>query len=755
MPNGVLLATMNSKNVSRQAHLAIHNGVLIPTLSGSGSWVWQKKNESRMNAVEMRSLRSIMIYCYGPLLNTVQMAGLYNDSKTFVDMKMKMSPNITMQHFLEMMNRTESRPTKADIQEFVNQNFDKEGSEFENWVPDDWKEYPGPDLSYGFLGFSPGPRGFEGPTAKSTFLNKIKDPLLHKWASSLHGLWLDLGRKMKDEVKHNPDLYSIIYVDHPVIVPGGRFREFYYWDSYWIVKGLLLSEMLSTAEGMVRNFLDIVERIGFIPNGGRIYYAMRSQPPLLIPMVKSLVDHEGFKDDSFLSQHIHTLDREFDHWISNHTVEVEHDNQKICIKPVLIELLHSKKTNYAEFEDNRTYSLGDLVMNRYKLMRYVDQSQGPRPESYKEDIDCAKHFDSNEKKEELYAELKAAAESGWDFSSRWFILNGTNKGNLTNLKTRSIIPVDLNAIMCWNAQLMTEFHERLGNNEKASYYRDIHTRMLEAIDKVLWHEDVGVWLDFNLESGRSRDYFYPSNVAPLWTGCYHKSKNDYYVSRVINYLDKVKVDIFEGGIPTTFEHSGEQWDYPNAWPPLQYMVVMGLADTGQPEAMRLAYEIATKWVRSNFEVWKEKSAMLEKYDATIFGGYGGGGEYVVQTGFGWTNGVIMELLNRYGQEKSRNALHTFTDTGAVQSMVSVGVFYGDGRVSARVWVSPRLGPRPLASSRGYYKPVAGLTETLSAVDAFEDSPTHDGAVVGAHVGAGGVMTALLVIIASFAAGALG
>ncbi|KOB52062.1 Trehalase [Operophtera brumata] len=60
------------------------------------------------------------------------------------------------------------------------------------------------------------------------------------------------------------------------------------------------------------------------------------------------------------------------------------------------------------------------------------------------------------------------------------------------------------------------------------------------------------------------------------------------------------------------EHSGEQWDYPNAWPPLQYMVVTGLADSGQPQAMRYASEVATKWVRSNFEVWKDKTAMLEK-----------------------------------------------------------------------------------------------------------------------------------------------
>nr|QIJ96703.1 trehalase 2 [Glyphodes pyloalis] len=594
------------------------------------------------------------IYCHGPLLDTVQMAGLYNDSKTFVDMKLRNLPSVTMDHFIEMMNRTRSQPSKAEILQFVLENFEAEGAEFENWVPEDWKSDP-------------------------QFLKGIKDPLLHEWASRLNKLWLVLGRKMKQHVKENPDLYSIIYVDNPIIVPGGRFREFYYWDSYWIIKGLLLSEMRQTARGMVSNLMDVVERMGFIPNGGRIYYAMRSQPPLLIPMMKLLMD-DG-ESEEFLKSRIDTLDKEFDFWVNNHTIDVEHEG-KI-----------------------------------YKLARFIDQSRGPRPESYKEDVDIAKNFDTQDKKEELYAELKSAAESGWDFSSRWFILNGTNKdnpylqlalkdkllqmtgqepigGNLTNLKTRSIVPVDLNAMMCGNAKLMSEFHAKLNNQLKADYYRKMHADYKEAVEKVLWHEDVGVWLDFNLESGRRRDYFYPSNINPLWTNCYDQSRKEYYVNKVINYLDKVKVDIFEGGVPNTFEHTGEQWDYPNAWPPTMHIFIMSLADTGVPEAERYAKEIATKWVRSNFEVWKQKDAMLEKYDATRFGGFGGGGEYVVQTGFGWTNGVIMALLDKYGN-------------------------------------------------------------TISAADAFGTAPADSGAVYGAHVGAGGVATALLVVMASVAAGALG
>lgn len=69
---------------------------------------------------------------------------------------------------------------------------------------------------------------------------------------------------------------------------------------------------------------------------------------------------------------------------------------------------------------------------------------------------------------------------------------------------------------------------------------------------------------------------------------------------------------FLGGIPTTLQHSGEQWDLPNAWPPLQYMVIMGLLNTGDVWAKELAFEMASRWVRSNFVAYNESGHMYEK-----------------------------------------------------------------------------------------------------------------------------------------------
>lgn len=233
---------------------------------------------------------------------------------------------------------------------------------------------------------------------------------------------------IKDVALH-PELYSIIYVENPVIVPGGRFKEFYYWDSYWIIRGLLYSEMYTTTRGMLSNFLSIVERFGFIPNGGRVYYSKRSQPPLLAAMIQSYIEFTG--DDEFAIKSVDILEHEFEFWMNNHTHEI----------------------------------------NGHILAAYGDASTGPRPESYSEDVKTAEIFETDAEKEECYSELKAAAESGMDFSSRWFIVaDGSNNGTLKDLKTRSIIPVELNAILFWNAKIIAGIHSKSGNIEKANQY---------------------------------------------------------------------------------------------------------------------------------------------------------------------------------------------------------------------------------------------------------------------------------------------
>jgi len=93
-----------------------------------------------------------------------------------------------------------------------------------------------------------------------------------------------------------------------------------------------------------------------------------------------------------------------------------------------------------------------------------------------------------------------------------------------------------------------------------------------------------------------------------------------------------------------------QWDWPNAWAPLQEMLIEGLERTQTRAGEELALSVARDWTASNSKAWRRTHYMYEKYVATEQGVGGGGGEYTPQVGFGWSNGVALTLLARYGDQ---------------------------------------------------------------------------------------------------------
>lgn len=522
------------------------------------------------------------VYCHGPLLHTVQMAKIFNDSKTFVDLKIKTSEEQVLQNFNQMLNET-NNPTHDEIKQFVNNNFE-DGKELENWLPPDFKEKP-------------------------SFLSQITDEKLKNFGQQIVSLWKILARKMNSDVQQNPSQYSLIYLPNGFIIPGGRFKEIYYWDTYWIIRGLLISEMKDTAKGMIENLMHLVKQLGHVPNGSRVYYKQRSQPPLLTRMVAQYINYTG--DYDWLKENIHILDQELEYWIKERMVRV-------------------KKRSMV-----------------FRMFHYNAPSEGPRPESYREDVMTSQSFNDTQ---EAFNQLKSGAESGWDFSSRWFFdSEGQNTGNLSNIDTTRVIPVDLNAIIYDAFLTLGNLYDSLKNHTQAIKWKT-KARMQEfAITNILWSEKHGIWLDYDLKLSKHRPYFYPSNVMPLMTDCCVVQKSNYSVKKILQFLKDNNIPDYPGGTPTSTIQSGEQWDFPNAWPPLQSILIYSLANTKNEEAQKLAFDLADKWVQANYLGFQDSGEMFEKYDAEQPGKYGGGGEYVVQAGFGWTNGVILELLNTYGQ----------------------------------------------------------------------------------------------------------
>ncbi|XP_058145162.1 trehalase [Dasypus novemcinctus] len=520
------------------------------------------------------------IYCHGELLHQVQMAKLYQDDKHFVDMPLTKAPGQVLQSFQELAKAHNLSIPRQQLQTFIQEHFQAPGQELQPWTPADWVDSP-------------------------PILQKISDAKLRAWAGQLHQLWKKLGKKMKPEVLTHPDQFSLIYSQHPFIVPGGRFVEFYYWDSYWVLEGLLLSEMRETVKGMLQNFLELVKTYGHVPNGGRVYYLQRSQPPLLALMMDRYVAHTN--DTAFLREHVGTLALELDFW--------------------------AEKRNISLSSGGKTY-----VLNRY----YVPYG-GPRPEAYSKDAELAATLPEGAR-DALWAELKAGAESGWDFSSRWFV-GGANPDSLSSIRTSKLVPVDLNAFLCQAEELMSNFYSRLGNDSQATKYRDMRTRRLAALNAILWDEEKGAWFDYDLENGKKNQEFYPSNLAPLWAGCF---SDPAVVDKALKYLEDNKILSYTHGIPASLRNTGQQWDFPNAWAPLQDLVIRGLAKSPSPRTQEVAFQLAQNWIRTNFDVYSQNSAMYEKYNISSGGRPGGGGEYEVQEGFGWTNGVVLMLLDRYG-----------------------------------------------------------------------------------------------------------
>lgn len=518
------------------------------------------------------------IFCHGDLLDTIQLMRLFNDSKTFVDMSLKQSPENVSFAFNAL-----PRPiSKAQGLKFVRDYFSGPGDEFEPWEPTDLPRIP-------------------------SFISRFKNPLMRGFAWDLCQIWKDLGRKIKSDVESNPDRYSLVYLPNPFIVPGGRFRETYYWDTYWVVKGLLLCEMTDTVEGMLENFAFMIKRFGLIPNGGRIYYSRRSQPPFFIPMMSDY--YNATKNLTFVQNHLAAMETEYTFWMTNRTVSVQRGN------------------------------------STHVLNRYASVVNSPRPESYFEDVQTASS--TNNSKRQLYQDLVSAAESGWDFSSRWFSQDPGTNLTLDTIRTTNILPVDLNSVLCMNERILSEFFNRTGNQEKWKNYSKRWQRRQTAIWDVLWNPTEGVWQDLDIEASSYRDYFFASNISPLFASCIGKNGQQ-TESSVLSYLQNSGVLKYKGGFPTSLNTTGQQWDFPNGWPPLQYMAIWGMSQSQNQKLQQEAFALAKEWVNSSWMAWNRSRNMYEKYSTETPGKGGSGGEYGVQEGFGWTNGVVLELLNKYG-----------------------------------------------------------------------------------------------------------
>jgi alpha,alpha-trehalase len=417
------------------------------------------------------------------------------------------------------------------------------------------------------------------------------------------------------------DKSSLLPLSTRYVVPGGRFREMYYWDSYFTMLGLQVSGRDDLVADMVENFAGFIDRYGHIPNGGRTYYLSRSQPPFFAAMVEL----QARRDASALVKRLPQLEREYEFWMEG-------------AKDLSPGTAHRRVVRLAN---------GSL------LNRYWDDLATPRDESYREDVETAKG--SARPAAEVYRDLRAAAESGWDFSSRWLADGKT----LASIRTTDILPVDLNS-------LLYKLEITIARACKAAQRPDCNREMVAQAEtrkkvmlRLFWDGGADAFLDYDWRNQRRLEQVTAATAYPLFVGLASRQQ----AQRVARTIRQVLLG--PHGLATTEEDTGQQWDEPNGWAPLQWIAIDGLRRNGETS---LAATIAERWVAENARVYCETGKLVEKYNVRD-AGEGAGGEYPVQDGFGWTNGVLIKLLAIYPNLAEQR--HEFLGAGCPEAHTSI------------------------------------------------------------------------------------
>lgn len=493
------------------------------------------------------------IFELSPLFEAVQLGRVFDDGKTFVDCIPKESTEFILKKYLQQKDDVD-----FNLKNFVLTHFDLPqliAEEFHSDSEQNIKEH-------------------------------------------IHQLWKVLTRN-PDEKKG-----SLIPLPNSYIVPGGRFGEVYYWDSYFTMLGLQVSGMNEMVENMVNNFSHLIQSLGFIPNGNRTYYLGRSQPPFFSVMVKLLASVKG---KLILQTYLQSLEKEYQFWMKG----VDGLNETV-----------NAALHVVRMKD------GEL------LNRYWDENNTARPESYLEDVELS--HSSKQTPELLFRHLRAGAESGWDYSCRWF----KDGVSFDTIHTTDIVPVDLNCLLFHLEQIIAEAYYKSGNENKAEEYNVLAEIRKQAIHKYCWNHTMGFYVDYDFIRDESKQIKTLAAVSPMFFNIATQEEAN-AIATVIE-----KEFLKPGGLVTTLQQTGQQWDSPNGWAPLQWMSIVGLENYGHNH---LAETIAKRWIQLNTDVFKRTGKLMEKYNVVDTHLDAGGGEYPGQDGFGWTNGVLLALMNKYNK----------------------------------------------------------------------------------------------------------
>jgi alpha,alpha-trehalase len=427
-----------------------------------------------------------------------------------------------------------------------------------------------------------------------------------------------------DTNKFSPQ--GLLYLEHPYVVPGGRFNEMYGWDSYFIIRGLLRAGKIELARGMVENFFFEIEHYGAVLNANRTYYLSRSQPPFLTSMILGVYaysyavrDHALWINDPHLAGDPH-LSRYFD-FGEGPAPESLKDETDHYQKVAEYFLQHPELGNRFLLDDSQGQLNKDAAGSRYSLQLC--------------DIPLAMQKTHCEPVEELslsreyFKGDRSMRESGFDISFRFSAFGAD---------THHFAPVCLNSLLYKSEKDLESIAVMLGRPQEAEQWKKQAAARQKEITQKMWDAQLGEFFDFNFMDKKRSTYEYASMFYPLWAGLATQEQAAAAVKN-LPHLEK------PGGLLTSPYETGAQWDAPYAWAPLEFITVEGLRRYGYNEqAERLSYQFLST-VAENFHrdgtIREKYNAITRSTEAAVTAGYS-----INVVGFGWTNAAFLEFLHQ-------------------------------------------------------------------------------------------------------------
>ncbi len=416
---------------------------------------------------------------------------------------------------------------------------------------------------------------------------------------------------------------GLLYLPRPYVVPGGRFNEMYGWDSYFMLLGLLADGKVQLAQDMTDDLLYEVENYGKVLNANRTYYLTRSQPPFLTRMILEVYRRTG--DSRWLARTVPMIEKYYAYWM-----RVPHFTPETCLS----RYYGGADTPAPEVVHGEVDSLGRTHYDRVR--------QYYRTHSV-EEYDVSLYYDRRAGRLTplFYVADRAMRESGFDPSGRF----GPFSADILNYN-----PVDLNCLLYRMEADAAAIETVLDRPREAVLWAKRAAARAARINRLMWNQQAGLYFDYNFKTRRQSGYRFITTFYPLWAGIATPEQ----AAKVAANLP-----VFEraGGLQTSDRVTGDQWDAPFGWAPMQIIAVQGLRRYGFDEAAdRITVEFLTMVLRD----FAEHGTIKEKYDvvsarsdvaAGLRFGYSSN-----EVGFGWTNAAFLLLydgLSPDGKERLR------------------------------------------------------------------------------------------------------